>query len=75
MNKFLMIMSILKPALEAAKVVDQIGDACIDAVEEIIQRTDNTVDDAIVLPALKGLRHITGLAEDKPQLEVLDNEA
>ena len=55
----------LKPAFEAAEVLEALGDACLDTLEEFVQRTDNTIDDAVVLPAIKGLRHVAGI-EDKP---------
>ena len=76
MNNFLAVVSMIKPALAAADVLEKLGDACLDTLEELVQRTDNTVDDAIVLPAIKGLRHVAGIADnDKPKLEIVNDEA
>lgn len=44
-------------------IIVQIEDACLDAVEEIIQRTDNQVDDHIALPVVKGLRKMLNVPE------------
>lgn len=75
MKKFLMVLSMIEPALKAAGIVEKLGEACLDALEEIVTRTDNTVDDALILPTIKGLRHVVGLEEKKPELKVVDNEA
>jgi len=65
MNKFFNVLGILKPALEAAECVEQFGDALLDTLEEFIQRTDNKIDDAVMLPAIKGLRVVAGIADDQ----------
>jgi len=74
MNKFLNVVGILKPVLEAANVMEQVADACLDALEEVVKRSDNKVDDAVILPAIKGLRVIVGAAEEQ-QKEQAPNEA
>lgn len=78
MNKFLTVLSMLKPAFEAAEVMEALGDACLDTLEEFVQRTDNKIDDAVILPAIIGLRTVAGIADNdepkKPELEVI-NEA
>lgn len=72
MNQFFNVLGMLKPALEAAEVMEKLGDACLDTLEEFVTRTDNTVDDAILLPAIKGLRMVAGIADnDKPKLEIV----
>lgn len=78
MTKFITVLSMLKPAFEAADVLEALGDACLDTLEEFVQRTDNTIDDAVILPAIKGLRSVAGIADndekEKPHLEVINNE-
>lgn len=64
MNKFLNVMGMIKPVLDAAGAIDTLGDALLDTLEEFVQRTDNKVDDAVMLPAIKGFRVIAGIADD-----------
>lgn len=76
MTKFMTVLSMLKPAFIAADALESLGDACLDTLEEFVQRTDNKIDDAVILPAIKGLRMVAGIAdhddcEQKPELEVV----
>lgn len=74
MHKLMNVLALLKPALEKADAIDKLADALLDTVEEFIQRTDNTVDDHVLLPAITGFRYLAGIADDdekKPELEVI----
>lgn len=78
MDRFIQVLSMLKPAFEAAEVMEAMGDCFLDALEDFVQRTDNKIDDATILPAIKGLRVVAGIADNdkpkKPELEVINNE-
>ena len=75
MNKFLNVMGMIRPVLEAADVMEELGDTLLDCVEEFVKRTDNKVDDAVIAPAIAGFRLIAGIADndkkDEKNLEVV----
>lgn len=58
MKKFMFIINALTNIIDMSKL----GDTLLDAVEDYVQKTDNTTDDKLVLPAIKALR----LAMDFP---------
>lgn len=63
------IISEIRPAIQAAGALESLGDAICDTVEEFVQRTDNTIDDAIILPMIKGIRTVAGIEDnDDPNL-------
>jgi len=56
MKKFLAVMNIIGPFVERAGSLDAVGDAILDALEDFVQRTDNTIDDKLILPVIKCIR-------------------
>lgn len=77
MKKLFSIIGAVRKALLDADVDDTtLGDYLLDKVEEYVARTDNKIDDAVVLPVIKGLRILWDIPDndEKPKLEVLNNE-
>jgi hypothetical protein len=59
MNKFLNIMGFVMKLVpnEAREEIEQsIGEYLLNAVEEFVERTDNKIDDRLVLPMVEALR-------------------
>lgn len=66
------IFSLVARYIEKADAINELGDALLDSMENFVQKTDNKVDDALVLPAIKAIRALTGIEdlEDKPKPEL-----
>jgi hypothetical protein len=59
MNKFLNIMGFvmkLVPNEAREEIEHSIGEYLLNAVEEFVERTDNKIDDRLVLPMVEALR-------------------
>lgn len=52
MKKFFAIFHVLSPLLKS----ESLGDYLLDKLEDYVLQTDNTIDDKLVLPAIKALR-------------------
>lgn len=57
MNLFMQILSTIKSQF-GGDLEKKLGDFLLDKLEEFVQQTDNTIDDKMVLPVIKGLRII-----------------
>lgn len=55
----------LKVALKAAE------SAALDAVEKVVESTDNDIDDALVMPIIKNIRRIHKIEEEKERLTLI----
>ena len=54
MNKLQYIISILEPFIN----MNEIADELLDKLEEIVTRSDNKIDDYLVLPIIKSYRKV-----------------
>ena len=56
--------------------LSKLEDCLLDQVEKFVKRTDNTIDDTIVLPVIKGMRHILGTPkpQDEPKIKHIGTE-
>lgn len=64
MKKFFTIINILGPLLQNGK---DMGDYLLDSLEDYVIRTDNKVDDTLVLPSIKGLRAALDIPDNDEQ--------
>lgn len=74
MKVFFSVIQILGRFFHESGSDKQLGDALLDTIENHIQRTDNTLDDKLLLPAIKALRYAFGIEdndEEEPKLEVI----
>lgn len=75
MKKFFTILNAVRSAFDKAGVQPpDLGDFLLDKLEEFVVRTDNKIDDAIILPVIKGLRVIWDIPdedEEEAKLEVV----
>lgn len=55
MNKVNVILSLI-PKTHVGEIIKTAEDAFLDAIENFVARTDNDIDDAVILPAIKGIR-------------------
>ena len=69
MKKLFQIVNAIGSALAKADINQQdLGDYLLDKVEEFVARTDNKIDDAVVLPVVKGLRILWDIPDnDEPE--------
>jgi hypothetical protein len=59
MNKFLNIMGFvmkLIPSDAVEEIETSIAETLLDTIEAFVKRSDNTIDDILVLPMIKALR-------------------
>lgn len=72
MKIFFSVIQILGKFFHESGSDKQLGDMLLDTVEEFIQRTDNTIDDKLLLPAIKALRIAFDIPDnDEPTIEVV----
>ena len=74
MKTFFSIINILGKFFHESGADKQLGDALLDTIENFVQRTDNTIDDKMILPAIKALRIALDIPDndEKPKLELVD---
>ena len=56
MKRFFAIINILGKFFHESGASEELADTLLDTIENFIQRTDNTIDDKLLLPAIKALR-------------------
>lgn len=59
------IIGYLVRLMPAPETEETLGEFLLDALEEFVQKTDNKIDDLLVLPMIKAMR----LAHDKKDKE------
>jgi hypothetical protein len=65
MQKFMTIMGYLVRLMPAPETEETLGEFLLDALEEFVQKTDNKIDDILVLPMIKAMRLAHDKKEDK----------
>lgn len=77
MKTFFSIVQILGRFFHESGSDKQLGDMLLDTIENFVARTDNTLDDKLLLPAIKALRIAFDIPDndEQPNLEVIKNEA
>lgn len=74
MKKLITIIGAIRKALLDADIKDTtLGDYLLDKVEEYVASTDNKIDDAVVLPVIRGLRILWDIPDndDEQKIEVV----
>jgi hypothetical protein len=75
MKKFFTIVQILGGLIAKAGVDKQLGDVLLDQLENFVQRTDNKIDDHLLLPAIRALREAFDIPDnDQPKLELIKDD-
>jgi hypothetical protein len=69
MKKFFSVIQILGKFIHESGADEQLGDMLLDQIEEFVQRTDNKIDDKLVLPAIKALRIAFDIPDNDPPKE------
>lgn len=78
MNLVLKTLSILETAARATNNMSlaELEDIILDAIEEKILKTDNKIDDALIMPVLKFIRITANVPDDLSELrKEKNNEA
>lgn len=73
MNQVLKVLGIIEAAAKAAgnMTVKEVADTILDGIEEKIKKTDNKLDDALIMPVINFVRFTANIEDnDIPEMEV-----
>jgi hypothetical protein len=76
MKTFFTIIQILGKIIHDSGADQNLGDQLLDTLEDFVQRTDNKVDDKLILPAIKALRIAFDIPDNdnQPEFNIVKGE-